>query len=195
MFQKFLLALIVAMFVSSSASAALITLNNHEVQPGDQHYVFDVYWGKETPGSQDVVSGNFGDSEIGKLAISSAFYFSDPFSITAVAGAMSYLGPDRFGTLEVKKNDAWMIIFSRKGQLFVDAWVVFGLDSSVISVEPFDDGYGATFTYPIRLPNDPGSGGGATGHDQVPELTGLATWLIIGPIILFGLSGAKRRNK
>lgn len=178
MFQKLLLALVVVMSVSSSVSAALITLNNHEVQPGDQHYVFDVYWGKETPGSQDVVSENFGDSEIGKLAISSAFYFSDPRSITAVAGSMSYLGPDRFGTLEVKKNDTWIIVFSRKGQLFVDAWVVFGLDSSVISVEPFGDGYGATFTYPIRLPDDPRSGGGATGHDQVPEAPSLAMWAV-----------------
>ncbi len=195
MFQKLLLVLMLVASFSSSAFAALITVSNHEVGPGDKNYVFDVYWGKDRPDNEDPVSGGFfGNSPVGQSALSVAFYFSAFQPAGGVGIDFAYLKPSGLGSLDVIFDPIIVFFKTPTDQLFRDAKLQIDPTSPLLSIEEIFDGNGARLTYPILLNNPPGSGGGATGHDQVPELTGLITWLCISPIILFGLSGAKKRT-
>lgn len=194
MFQKLLLALVLVALLSSSVQAALITVNNHEVQPGDKNYVFDVYWGKDHPDNEEPVSGGFfGSSPAGQSALSVAFYFSAFQPAGGVGIDFAYLKPSGLGSLDVIFDPIIVFFKTPTDQLFRDAKLQIDPTSPLISIEEIFDGNGARLTYPILLNDPTGSGGHTTGRDQVPELTGLITWLFISPIILFGLSGARKR--
>lgn len=180
MFQKLLLVLVFVASFSSSAFAALITVSNHEVGPGDKNYVFDVYWGKDRPDNEEPVSGGFfGNSPAGQSALSAAFYFSAFQPAGGIGIDFAYLKPSGLGSLDVIFDPIIVFFKTPTDQLLRDAKLQIDPTSPLISIEEIFDGNGARLTYPISFNDPTGSGGHTTGHDQVPEPSSVVAWFAL----------------